>query len=234
MTPSSRRLLAALLCACALAAGGCAAPGGGLGAGTPAPPVSPQPHPEPLWPAWASAPGAAVGRQEPAPVPLKNAPEVGPDGLLGVDATEVADADPRMRPYLGKASLREPGRAGVRPPVHRDLTGDGRPELIVAADTATGRSALSVYSVVGGRIVSVLFTIGRQLAAETIGTDLLVRIAADDGSEQAVRYHWDGRRMTVVNDERTFRKSGPRCDPESTPVSAVPPGCSTTDERGTP
>lgn len=72
----------------------------------------------------------------------------------------------------------------------------------------TGRSALSVYAVANGKIVSVLFTIGRQLTAETIGTDLLVRIAADDGSEQAVRYHWDGDRMTVVNDERTFRKDG--------------------------
>ncbi|MER6318176.1 hypothetical protein ABT237_31075 [Streptomyces sp. NPDC001581] len=137
-----------------------------------------------------------------------------------------------MRPYLGKASLREPGLAGVRPPVHRDLTGDGRPELIVAADTATGRSALSVYSVVGGRIVSVPFTMGRQLSAETIGTDLLVRIAADDGSEQAVRYHWDGERMTVVDDERTFRKSGPRCDPGESPASAAPPGCPATAADG--
>ncbi|MFJ3721393.1 hypothetical protein ACIPYQ_02345 [Streptomyces sp. NPDC090045] len=235
MTPSSRRPLAALLCACALAVGGCAAPGGGLGTGTPAPPVSAQPHPEPLWPAWASAPGAAVGRQEPAPTPLKNAPEVGADGLLGVDPAEVAGADPRMRPYLGSgSSLQEPGRAGVRPPVHRDLTGDGRPELIVAADTATGRSALSVYSVVGGRIVSVLFTMGRQLAAETIGPDLLVRIAADDGSEQAVRYHWNGERMTVVNDERRFRKSGPRCDPEESPAPAAAPCCATTDGRSAP
>ncbi|MFF9054920.1 hypothetical protein ACF09Z_27700 [Streptomyces erythrochromogenes] len=222
MTPSCRRFVAALLCLCALAAGGCSAPGGGLGAGTPAPPVSPQPHPEPLWPAWTSAPGAAVGRQEPAPTPLKNAPEPGPDGLVGVDPAQVARADPRMRPYLGKGSLQEPGRAGMRPPVHRDLTGDGKPELIVAADTATGRSALSVYAVAGDGIVSVLFTIGRQLAAETIGNDLLVRIAADDGSEQAVRYHWDGHRMTVVNDERRFRKSGPDCDAEGTGAGSRP------------
>ncbi|MFE3554751.1 hypothetical protein ACFXKW_07760 [Streptomyces sp. NPDC059193] len=208
MTPSSRRLLAAVLCVCALAAGGCAAPAG-LGAGTPAPPVSSQPSPEPLWPAWTQAPGSAVGRREPAPTPLKNAPEPGPKGLTGLDATEIARADPRMKPYLGKGTgILVPGRAGIRPPVYRDLTGDGHPDLIVAADVPTGRSALSVYAVVNGRIVSILFTIGRRLTAETIGTDLLVRIAADDGSEQVVRYHWDGERMTVVNDERRFRKEG--------------------------
>ncbi|UUU42124.1 hypothetical protein [Streptomyces sp. NBC_00162] len=209
MTPSSRRLLAAVLCACALAAGGCAAHGG-LGKGTPAPPVSSQPRPEPLWPAWTQAPGgSAVGRREPAPKPLKNAPEPGPKGLAGLNPTDVARSDPRMKPYLGKETgIRAPGRAGIRPAVYRDLTGDGQPDLIVAADVPTGRSALSVYAVVNGKIVSILLTIGRQLTAETIGTDLLVHIAADDGSEQAVRYHWDGERMTVVNDERRFRKDG--------------------------
>lgn len=209
MTSSARRrsLLAVLLCACAPVAGGCGAPGG-LGPGTAVRPVSAQPFPEPLWPAWTDAPGAAVGRCEPPPVPLKNAPAVGPDGLAGVDAAAVARADWRMRPYLRSEEISKPGRAGMRPPVLRDLTGDGTPDLIVALDTPTGRSALSVYSVSGGRIVSVLSTIGRHMAAEAIGTDLLVRIAADDGSEQAVRYHWNGDRMTVVNDERRFRKDG--------------------------
>ncbi|MFJ2594512.1 hypothetical protein [Streptomyces erythrochromogenes] len=76
----------------------------------------------------------------------------------------------------------------------------------------------------GNSIVSVLFTIGRQLAAETIGNDLLVRIAADGGSEQAVRHHRDGHRMTVVNDERRFRKSGPDCDAEGTGATSRPAG----------
>ncbi|MFF2788285.1 histidine kinase dimerization/phospho-acceptor domain-containing protein [Streptomyces sp. NPDC058049] len=110
-----------------------------------------------------------MGRQEPAPTPLRDAPEVGPQGLRAVDPVELARADPRMRPYLTGDSIEAPGRAGLRPAVQRDLTGDGQPDLIVAADTATGRSALSVCSVADGRIVSVLFTIGRQLAADAIG-----------------------------------------------------------------
>ncbi|MFD9012667.1 hypothetical protein ACFV0A_26950, partial [Streptomyces sp. NPDC059552] len=71
------------------------------------------------------------------------------------------------------------------------------------------------------------YHIARLLPADAIGTDLLVRIAADDGSEQVVRYHWGGDRMTVVNDERRFRKSGAGCDPDETPA----PDCATTDGR---
>jgi hypothetical protein len=42
------------------------------------------------------------------------------------------------------------------------------------------------------------------MTVEAIGRDLLARIASGDGAEQAVRYHWDGLRMTVVSDERRF------------------------------
>ncbi|MEV6955490.1 hypothetical protein [Streptomyces sp. NPDC051183] len=223
MTHSSRRFTAALLCACALAAGGCAAPGG-LVKGTRVAPVSVQPHPESLWPAWTDTPGAAVGGRAAPPKPLKGAPEVGPDGLKVVDAMEVLRADPQMAQLAKKGPITGPGRAGIRPFVYRDLTGDGKPELIVAVDAATGRTALSVYSVVNGKIVAILFTIGRQMAIEAVGTDLLVRTASDDGAEQAVRYHWGGDRMTVVNDEKRFLASGPGCDAKGSPAHRCSPG----------
>ncbi|MEU8778236.1 hypothetical protein [Streptomyces sp. NPDC048606] len=204
---------AAPLCALALAIGsgvaGCASPGG-LAAGEPAPPVSAQPRPEALWPAWAQesphAPGAETATRQPPPAALKDGPRVGPGGLAAVDPLAVVRADRRMRPYLGKGTIDAPGRVGVRPAVLLDLTGDGHEELVVAADTETGRTALSVYRADGERVVPILFTLGRRMAADSIGRDLLVRTAADDGSEQAVRFHWDGRRMTVVSDERRWNK----------------------------
>ncbi|TDU78328.1 hypothetical protein [Streptomyces sp. KS 21] len=218
MKRPTRQLTAVLLsaCTCALAAGGCAAPGG-LGAGEPAPPVSAQPQPESLWPLWTdhttpAAPGKPVGTREPPPQPLENAPEVGPGGLPSVDVKDVVRADKQMKPFAAKGWIDAPGKVGIRPPLHRDLTGDGKPELIVAADAQTGRTALTMYTAEGTRIVPVLFTVGRRLAAEAIGGDLLLRTAADDGSEQAVRYHWDGERMRVVSDERRYSKSPADCD----------------------
>ncbi|MFJ3878216.1 hypothetical protein ACIPW5_12235 [Streptomyces sp. NPDC090077] len=225
MTRSPRRSTAAapLLCAAALAAlaaAGCAAPGG-LAPGESVAPVSPQPQPEPLWPAWTGEPpraaGAATGTRQPPPEPLRGAPEVGPGGLAAVDATAVVKADKRMKLFLGKGVIHAPGGAGLRPPVHLDLTGNGQQELVVAADTESGRTALSVYAAEGSRIVPVLFTIGRRLTAESLGRDLLVRTAPDDGSEQAVRYHWDGTRMTVVSDERRYTGPVPCADGPSSP-----------------
>ncbi|ROQ98120.1 hypothetical protein EDE04_4643 [Streptomyces sp. 2132.2] len=219
MTRPARPLAAALSCAliCALAVGGCSAPGG-LGVGEPAPPVSAQPRPESLWPLWTdhsvSGPGKPVGTREPRPQPLKDAPEVGAGGLPAVSVRDVVRADKAMKPFLAKGWIDAPGKVGIRPPVYRDLTGDGAQDLIVAADAETGRTALTVYTAEGTRIVPVLFTVGRRLAVETIGGDLLLRTAADDGSEQAVRYHWDGERMRVVSDERRYSKSLPGCDSE--------------------
>lgn len=208
-TARAATAVALLLCAAASASAGCAAPGG-LAPGEPVAPVSPQPQPEALWPAWSEdsprAPGAATGTRQPPPAPLPDAPEPGPEGLASVDVAAVVKADKRMRLLTGKGMINAPGRAGIRPPVHLDLTGDGRKELVVAADTETGRTALSVYAARGKEIVPILFTIGRRMAVESIGQDLLVRTAPDDGSEQAVRYHWDGTRMTVVNDERRYTK----------------------------
>lgn len=217
MTRSPRRTTAALLLsATALALGGCASPGG-LAVGEPVAPVSLQPLPRTLWPAWADdspkAAGVATGTRQPPPAPLAGAPEVGPQGLTAVNELDVVRADKRMKPFLGKGRIDAPGRSGVRPAVHLDVTGDGKQDLLVAADTETGRTALSVYTARGKQIVPILFTVGRRMAAESLGPDLLIRIAADDGSEQAVRYRWDGERMTVVSDERRFNKSCPSRGP---------------------
>lgn len=206
MTRLTRRslLAAALLCT---GLGGCAAPGG-LGRSEPAPPVSAQPKPEQLWPLWnedsPKSSGTAVANRMPPPEPLPGAPAVGPEGLEKVDVTAVLRADKRMKQFAGTGKIEGPGRAGVRPARFADVTGDGKPELIVAADSASGRSVLSIYTVADGKIVPILFTSGRRMSPEILGTDLLVRTADDDGSAHAIRYHWDGQRMTVLSDEHQF------------------------------
>ncbi|MFJ7160108.1 FG-GAP repeat protein [Streptomyces sp. NPDC101118] len=192
-----------------LALGGCAAPGG-LGVGEPAPAVSAQPRPEELWPAWAigspEAPGAAAATRQPPPEPLPDGPAVPAGGMAAVDPLEVLRADKRMKPFLARGMISGPGHAGIRPPVLHDLTGDGKPDLVIGADLESGRSAIAVYTARDGRVVPVLYTSGRRMAVEALQHDLLVRTAANDGAEQAVRYRWDGRRLSVVSDEKRYRK----------------------------
>ncbi|MFZ3497504.1 hypothetical protein ACODT5_30495 [Streptomyces sp. 5.8] len=205
MTRPTRRSIAAAALLC-IGLGGCGAPGG-LGHREAVPPVSSQPRPKPLWPSWTESPsssGTAVAGRVPPPQPLEGAPEVGPEGIEKVDVMAVLRADKTMKRFGGGKKIEGPGKAGVRPARFADLTGNGKPELIVAADSPTGRSVLSVYTAAGGKIVPILFTSGRRLSAEVLGTDLLVRTTDEDGSAHDIRYHWDGQRMSVLSDEHRF------------------------------
>lgn len=199
----------AVLAVCALAVSGCGAPAG-LGDGGAAPPVAAQPTPQPLWPNWTEGarkrPGADPAGKQPPPAPLANGPEVPKAGLVAVDPYDVLRADPRTKALGRREKIHRPGQPGIRPPVLRDLTGDGSPELILAADLESGRTVMAVYTARAGKVVPVLYTVGKRLAVETVGTDLVVRSASDDGAEQAVRYRWDGARLESVSDIRTYKR----------------------------
>ncbi|WJV48845.1 hypothetical protein [Streptomyces flavofungini] len=184
----------------------------GLGDSEPAPRVSVQPRPEPLWSAWSgsppSAPGADPTSQQPPPEPLDGLDPLGPGGLAKADVRELLRADTRLRTLADRPLVKKPGRPGIRPPVLTDLTGDGKPEMLVAVDVESGRSVLVVYYEKRGKVHPILFTAGRRLAVETLGTDLLVRSPCAEGGEQAVRFHWDGTRMSTVSDVKSYGKGG--------------------------
>ncbi|MEU7646234.1 hypothetical protein [Streptomyces huasconensis] len=200
--------LAVLASLAALVFAGCAGCAGpdGLNSGEAAPPVSAQPRPEVVWPAWSGtsprAPGADAATRQPPPKPLKGLPRVGSAGLASLNVHAVLRADPRTRPLAGRELIDRPGRAGLRRPAFLDLTGDKKPEMLVAADTESGRNVLAVYSARGGKVYPVLLTSGRRMSVETIGADLLVRMPCAEGGDQAVRFHWDGVRMSTVSDFR--------------------------------
>lgn len=183
----------------------------GLDAGEKAPAVSVQPRPDPLWPAWSGAsseaPGADTATHQPPPEALEGLPRLGRDGLTSVDFRKVLRADPRMKPIADRVIIDRPGGVGLRPPLRTDLTGDGRPELLVAADTESGRSVLAVYTEHEGHVYPILHTAGKRVSVETLGQDLLVRSSCTDGGEQAVRYHWDGVRMSTVSDTKNYKKT---------------------------
>lgn len=228
MNPILRRpllLSAALFAAPAvLALTGCGSTDG-LGHGDAAPSVSVQPHPEAVWPAWAGkssrAPGAEAATHQPPPRALPGLPKVGSGGLAAMDVHAILRADPRMKPLAGRGTIDRPGRAGLRPPMFLDLTGDKKPEMLVAADTESGRSLLAVYREHDGKVFPVLFTSGRNLSVETIGPDLLVRTPCSEGGEQAVRFHWDGARMSTVSDIKNYQKP-PRPTDTNEPTSPAP------------
>lgn len=231
MSPSNRLLPGAVAVVTALgiaALTGCGRTDG-LATGAPAPSVSVQPQPHDVWPAWSGtspkAPGAEASTHQPPPKPLTGLPPVGRAGLAGLDVRAVLRADPRMEPFAGREDIEKPGRSGVRPPMYRDLTGDGQRELLVAVDTESGRTALTVYTAKGGKVYPVLFTGGKRIAVETIGRDLLLRSSCTGDGEQAVRFRWDGTRMSTVSDVKSYKQSTPPPSQDATePEASSAPG----------
>ncbi|MBB6434037.1 hypothetical protein [Streptomyces candidus] len=214
---------AASLCA-VLAA--CGAPSG-LGRSEPAPAASAQPVPEKLWSDWSpesSSPSDAGTDPElqPAPEPLSGAPAVPAGGFSALDQVTVLRADPRMKALTQDGVRREPGAPGIRPAELRDLTGDGRNELISAVDLESGRVVVAVYTQRGSQIVPILHTSGVRPVIEAVGVDLVVRGSATDGGEQSVRYRWDGNRMITVSEVRSFRTDNGSTAPDTRPEPDTP------------
>lgn len=180
----------------------------GLDAGTPAPAVSEQPHPEAVWPAWSEslpkAPGdRAAGQEPPAALKGLSVPE---DGFAKTAVRDVLRADPDMRGYARLRDISGPGRSGIRPPRLVDLTGDGRPELVVAVDTPSGRTVVAVYTARDGKAYRILKSGGQRPCIETVGSDLLLR-TPKEGGENAVRYHWNGVQLAALSDTTTYPRN---------------------------
>ncbi|MDG4864989.1 hypothetical protein P8605_43260 [Streptomyces sp. T-3] len=228
MIPRCRLFLGAAAAALAAAAlAGCGTTQNGLASGAPAPSVSVQPTPEAVWPSWSGSssksPAADTTEHQPPPQPLKNL-DVPSGGLGQLQARDVLRADPRMKQYADRPHITKPGRAGIRPAKLEDLTGDGTADLLLAVDTESGRTALAAYTERNGKVYPILFATGKRVTIETVGSDLVLRSPCADGGEQAVRYHWDGARMTTASDTKTYRKGGgPVPVPEATKDLESPP-----------
>lgn len=206
---SRRRITAAVALALTglLAAAGCGAPGGLHDDGRTRA-IASRPSPQALWAdAATTAPpaGTAPSRQAPPlPVPGATAPS---GDIRAVAVTKLLKRDPALERDELEALLGCPA-CDIRPPRYRDLTGDGRPELITALVTAADRAVLHVYTLRGDRVVPVLdLSVSPHFTADTVGQDLVVQEPTTASLETSSRYHWDGTRLAFST--RQMRATGP-------------------------
>ncbi|MFB6891728.1 hypothetical protein ACFCX4_20750 [Kitasatospora sp. NPDC056327] len=200
-----RALLRVALAASALAlAAGCATPGELRDHGT-AEPVTPPVAKVPLWPGRATAPppsppGPTAGRTpEPPPQEVPDITVPGQD-ITAVDVHALLDKDPGVSQDERRA-LEPCDACEVRDPVYRDLTGDGRPELLVAVGTGEA-FVLHVYTASDGRLRPVLRAeLPKVFGAETVGTGLWLSETTTISLRTSRLYQWDGVRL-VLADQR--------------------------------
>ncbi|MFJ3787935.1 hypothetical protein [Kitasatospora sp. NPDC090091] len=207
----------------------------------PAQRVTPPPVPQPLWSGLAVAPpptSPAPGRSsEPPPQPVPDVTAPGPD-LTAVDVRAVLAKDPAVSQDERRALDGCPG-CEVRAPEFRDLTGDGRPELIAAVGTV-GPVVLHVYTASGDRLLPVLrVQVLKGFGAETVGADLWLHEPTTVTTRTSSHYHWDGTRLSLL--EQRVEGIGPitgpgqgnTADPEATPATTPGPKVSRPSEPPT-
>ncbi|MEV6400764.1 hypothetical protein AB0M39_39315 [Streptomyces sp. NPDC051907] len=184
----------------------------------------------PLWPEHAPPPQPSAGAPSPTyqrylPVDEVSVPA---GGLKDVPVKELLQKDPNA-PKLVLAVLEGcPGaQCGLRKPVYRDLSGDGRDELIVAVDEPKAELTLiQVYSAFGATVRPVLMSIGRLgLTGETFGYELVLSSTGEDG-QFTTRYRWNGAELTRIRDEEPA-PSTPPDGPTPVPTPSMQPPTST-------
>ncbi|MFE7132805.1 hypothetical protein ACFVIM_18305 [Streptomyces sp. NPDC057638] len=226
--PGRRPLtVALLLCATALGSVGCAADTGPRDDGAAAP-LAPPVSASPLWPRQAVP--TPTGRQSPSYHRYRDIPgvTVPKGGLRAMSAPSLMAKDPNLSQGVYDALRQCPGRVcGLRAPVHRDVTGDGETEMIVAFDDPFGAMTLiQVYRSFGTTVRPILIhwsLLGGT--GETFGSDLVLRSSGSDG-QITTRFRWNGAELVSVSGDTParpgFRSASPTTFPPPPPSPPAP------------
>lgn len=165
----------------------------------PASPVHLSATASPLWPDHSPAPSpdrhSGVMQHEYAPVPGFTVPA---GELKNVSPSQLLKADPAVSDTV-KIDLGDCAGPGgcLRSPVYTDLTGDGRPELVLAVDSPV-RTCLLVYTASGDSARLILESVGQPgLTASTVGRDLVIERTGT--SRITTRYRWNGKVLEPVS-----------------------------------
>ncbi|WFB10361.1 hypothetical protein LRS74_27475 [Streptomyces sp. LX-29] len=197
-----------------------------------APRLTPPTSASPLWPEY-TPPAAPTAPPLRPNMPVKGV-SVPAGGLRKMSATELLLHDPNMPELVHQAIKPCPGKlCPLRKPVYRDLTGDGREELVVAADGPTVQLDLLVVYRASGRTIRpvlIYFSFGREgLNGETYGRDLVIRATGAEGMV-TTRYRWNGEVMAPVTPQDATWEPGRT--PAASLSGAPPTDTNPTADRG--
>ncbi|KOX33722.1 lipoprotein [Streptomyces sp. NRRL F-6491] len=159
------------------------------------------------------------------------------DDVRSVDAVEVVRAEVRARPDARNgadglyeetaravgACVSEPASCPVMRPYYRDLTGDGRDELIVGIRMPEQQVAVRVYRAEKGGLTRIMSTVDQVISVELAGRDLIMRVgsAGIPGYEYRTAWSWDERQGSMLPTRDEIVRAG---RPGGRPPGARPSG----------
>ncbi|WP_326767829.1 hypothetical protein OG978_27825 [Streptomyces sp. NBC_01591] len=221
--------------------------GGGLRSAGPTPTAV---GPARLWPGLppASAAPYDYGEGETARIPGIAVPD---GDVHRLDPVTVVQAGLAARPNRssGAADLSadtvrkinacraEPASCPVLRPYFRDLTGDGRDEMVLGIRLADHQLSVRVYMPDAGGLTRILSTADAVISVELAGRDLIMRVpSAITGYQYRTAWSWDARQraMLPTQDEiqRIPSSRAPRPRPTATRPATAPAATPTTTPTG--
>ncbi|MFB6986413.1 hypothetical protein ACFC0C_05140 [Streptomyces sp. NPDC056178] len=193
-----------------------------------------------LWPELppASAAPYDYGEGETARIPGIKVPD---DDVHRLDPVAVVQAGLKARPNrsggttdlpaetvrLIGACRSDPSSCPVLRPYFRDLTGDGKDEMVVGIRLPDHQLSVRVYMPEGGGLTRILSTSDAVISVQLAGRDLIMRApSAITGYEYRTAWSWDSRQraMLPTRDEilRTPPSPAPRPHTTTAPPTAKP------------
>ncbi|WP_406863115.1 hypothetical protein ABZO31_22815 [Streptomyces sp. HUAS MG47] len=199
-----------------------------------------------LWPELppATDPPVDYGESDTERVPGVVAPH---DDVHGVDALGVvraeAAAHPDTVPAATLARIRgcetKPAGCPVLRPYYRDLTGDGRDELIVGIRMPGQQVAVLVYTAERGGLTRIMSTADQVLSVELAGRNLILRVssAGIPGYEYRTAWSWSAEQGTMLPTREQIVPIGPigtMTPAHPRPALPMPPAIGMPTPRTTP
>ncbi|MFJ1710132.1 MULTISPECIES: hypothetical protein [unclassified Streptomyces] len=222
--------------------------GGGLRSAGPTPVAV---GPARLWPELppASAAPYDYGEGETARIPGIKVPD---GDVHRLDPVAVVRAGLRARPNRssGTADLpadtvrkinacrTTPAACPVLRPYFRDLTGDGRDDLVLGIRLADHQLSVRVYMPEAGGLTRILSTSDAVISVELAGRDLIMRVpSAITGYEYRTAWSWDARQRAMLPTQDEIQRIPPSRSPYALPPAVRPtttPTAAPTGSTATP
>ncbi|MEV6143619.1 hypothetical protein [Streptomyces sp. NPDC051992] len=207
--------------------------GGGLRSAGPTPVAV---GPARLWPELppASAAPYDYGEGETARIPGVEVPD---GDVHRLDPVAVVRAGLRARPNRssGTADLpadtvrkinacrTAPAACPVLRPYFRDLTGDGRDDLVLGIRLADHQLSVRVYMPEAGGLTRILSTSDAVISVELAGRDLIMRVpSAITGYEYRTAWSWDARQRAMLPTQDEIQRIPPSRSPYALPPAVRP------------